>query len=654
MSKNYLEKGRWLWLFLWLVFIYGSYLYFIREKILWGSIGETFFRIFLLFIFLLISVGLGKKILKWLKLETNSFPEFSLFSMGIGLAIFTYLVIGLGLVGLFNKWVINFLVVGMFFLTYNEIGDLIQQTKSKLKNLGDLKLSRIETLLFLILFVQIAFNLFGASVLPSSWDALAVHLARPKEWIRLHRLTSVPYLRFGGGSLPHNIGILYGMSLLVKDAILAKLISFAFGILTAMGVYSLGKRYFSRRVGLFSAAIFYTTPIVSDVSTTAGADLGFTFYAFLAAYALINWITSRRKGWLIVSAILSGLCLGSKYTGFLCVSILSLGILVDSFLFKKERFTAATKNFLVFILLGGAVGSFWYLRTFIISGHSIFPVLHDLLKGWGGKEAFATSGAKEIIGSGLNFAKAYLFLPWNITMHPGVFRGPGAMGLLFLAFLPFVVFPHFRKDRATKFILYYSLIYLIFWSWCMPYKRGLIPIVPLLSIVVACIVTRMLNFNRFTRNVLSTLFILSLIFQTFYLVPEGLSKVYQRMLVFAGLESQEDYILRNEKTYSVFKYINEKLPSNAKVFVMNEPRTFYCDRPYIAVMPPIDDSLLKDNRQLLAKFREAGLTHLVVNEFLKDAYDIRGYTFLLENLKEEDLVVIYDEDPFVVFEIRYT
>jgi len=444
------------------------------------------------------------------------------------------------------------------------------------------------------------------------------------------------------------------MSLLVKDAILAKLISFAFGILTAMGIYSLAKRYFSRRVGLFSAAIFYTTPIVSDVSTTAGVDLGFTFYAFLATYALINWITSRRKGWLIVSAILSGMCLGSKYTGFLCVSILSLGILVDSFLFKKERFTAATKNFLLFILLGGAVGSFWYLRAFIISGHSIFPALYDLLKGWGGREAFAASGAKEIIGSGLNFAKAYLFLPWNITMHPGVFRGPGAMGLLFLAFLPFVVFPHFRKDKIIKFILYYSLIYLIFWSWCMPYKRGLIPIVPLLSIVVACIVTRMLNFNRFTRNVLSTLFILSLIFQTFYLAPEGLSKVYQRMLVFAGLESQEDYILRNEKTYSVFKYINEKLPSNAKVFVMNEPRTFYCDRPYIAVMPPIDDSLLKDNRQLLAKFKEAGLTHLVVNEFLKDAYDIRGYTFLLENLKEEDLVVIYDEDPFVVFEIRYT
>jgi len=223
-------------------------------------------------------------------------------------------------------------VVGMFFLTYNEIGDFIQQTKTKLKNLVDLKLPLIETMVFVILFVQIVFNLFGASVLPSSWDALSMHLARPKEWIRLSRLTSVPYLRFGGGNFPHNIGILYGMSLLVKDAILAKLISFAFGILTAMGIYSLGERYFSRRIGLFSAAIFYTTPIVSAASATAMADLGFTFYAFLAVYALINWITSRRRGWLIISAVMSGLCLGSKHTGFLSMSILSLGILVDSFL----------------------------------------------------------------------------------------------------------------------------------------------------------------------------------------------------------------------------------------------------------------------------------------------------------------------------------
>jgi len=187
----------------------------------------------------------------------------------------------------------------------------------------------------------------------------------------------------------------------------------------------------------------------------------------------------------------------------------------------------------------------------------------------------------------------------------------------------------------------------------MPYKRGLIPVIPLLGIIVACVVNKMLNFNKFSKSFLSTLFILTLIFQTFYLTPEGLNKIYQRMLVFAGLESQEDYILRNEETYPVFKYINEKLPSNAKVFVMNEPRTFYCDRPYITVMPSINYSLLKDNRELLAKFREAGLTHLVVNEYLRDAYNIRGYTFLLEKLKKEDLLVRYDEDPFVVFEIRY-
>ncbi len=271
----------------------------------------------------------------------------------------------------------------------------------------------------------------------------------------------------------------------------------------------------------------------------------------------------------------------------------------------------------------------------------------------GGKEALAMNLTKGIIGSGLNSLKVYLFLPWNITMHLGIFRGPGAIGLRFLTFLPFVVFPRFRKDKVIKFILYYSLLYLIFWSWCMPCKRGLIPVIFLLSIIVAYVVNEMSNFNRFIKSFLFTLLVLSLVFQTFYLTPEGLNQVYQRMRVFAGLESQEDYISRNEKTYPVFKYINEKLPSNAKVFVMNEPRTFYCDRPYITVMPSINYSLLKDNKELLAKFREAGLTHLVVNEYLRDAYGIEGSTFLLEKLKKEDLLVVYDEDPFVVFEIRY-
>ena len=100
MTDKSSKKVIWILLFGWIVFIYLAFLYFWRGEILWESIGETFFRIFLLFIFLLINIGLGKKILRWLKFEIESFLESLLFSIGIGLAILTFLLIGLGLAGL--------------------------------------------------------------------------------------------------------------------------------------------------------------------------------------------------------------------------------------------------------------------------------------------------------------------------------------------------------------------------------------------------------------------------------------------------------------------------------------------------------------------------------------------------------------------------
>jgi len=260
----------WHLIFGWVLFIYGSYIYFQRGGILWGSLGEILFRIFLLVVFLLVSAGLGRKILGWFKFESGSFLESFLFGLAMGLAVITYAIIGFGLAGLLNRWVINLFFLGMFALTYRQIGNIIHQIKGRFKAVSaQLRIPSIETVLLLILAIQIFFNLAGASVLPSGWDSLGEHLAKAKEWNRLHRLVSIPYINRTQWAQPFNVGVLYGMAFFLKDAILAQLINFAFGLLTAVGVYALGKRYFSHRVGLISAAIFYTVPIVTYMSSTA-------------------------------------------------------------------------------------------------------------------------------------------------------------------------------------------------------------------------------------------------------------------------------------------------------------------------------------------------------------------------------------------------
>lgn len=662
MAKDNLRKILWVVLFVWIIFIYGSYL---RQGIeVWERGGEVFFRIFLLLIFLLAATGLGRKILKGLKFEADFCLESSLFSLGIGSGILIYLLVGLGLVGLFNKWAVNILLAGIFFFTYGEIGEIVRGTKSRIRGLLSSELSLLETVLVFVLFIQLLFNLVGASVLPSSWDGLGQHLVLPREWIRWGRLAHVPYIAIGRWPEPLNIAVLYGMALLVRDAMLAKLIHFAFGILTGLGIYALGKRYLSSEIGFLAAAIFYTIPMISYESTTALIDLGFTFYAFLALYALINWTRSGGKGWLIMSAIMSGLSLGSHNFGALSMAILALGILLSGWPFGREKLTMLAKSLPLFIGVGGLVGSFWYLRHFLITGESIFDVWYRLSWGWPFGMLFrrllASIGGTPALASSLNLRSlvSYSLLPWRITMYPGRFHGLGSMGLIFLAFLPFLIFTRIRGNRTVKFVLYCSAVYFIVWAVCAPHKRYLVPLLPSLSILAAYVIGQLWSPSRLLKKGLLTLLILTFVFQMLYQAPEGLTKVHQRMLVFAGLKSQEEYIMENEETYPVFKWVNESLPPHARVFVVNDLRTFYCERDYIATIlegnQPLDYSSLTDGRQLLPKLKEAGVTHVVINQYLWDRRFGKGkWPKLMSDLRDEYLEVIYDKYPFSVHKVYY-
>ncbi len=657
--RKFLQRGMWFLIFGWIIFIYSSYVYFYRGGILWGSLGQVLFRIFLLLVFLLVSIALGRKIFRWLKFEGGSFLESSLFGLGIGLAIITYAVIGFGLAGLLNRWVINLFFVGMFILTYDEIGNIIGQIKTKFKASAILKMPSIEIILLLILALQIFFNLTGASVLPSGADSLGEHLAKAKEWNRLHRLASIPYINFAQWAQPFNVGILYGMAMFLKDAILAQLIHFAFGLLTAVGVYSLGKRYFFHRVGLVSAAIFYTVPMVALMSTTAYVDLGLTFYVFFAFYALVNWVSSGKKGWLLISAVISGLALGSKYAGAPLVAILPLGILLGGWFVRKEKFWRVTRDFFIFLGLGGLIGSFWYMRAYFIGVYSILDMWQGyLFRFWRAIKGIWASGffnlgiSQPAFAFDISLPRRIISLSWDMSIHGGKFHGYGIIGIVFLAFLPLFLFPRFRRSRLIKFMFFYSAAYFIFWAVSAPVPRYIMPILPLSGIMVGYMIEHISGFNKFFKRCFYVVLILTFLFQIIYLAPGGLDKACQRMLVFAGLKSQEGYILGTEETYAVFKYINENSPPETKVWMLNEGLTFYCDYPYVK---SVELGRVQTTEAVLAGLKKAGITHLVFNQRRwRNIYgDRRKYPTVVDVLMPEYLRTVYEEYPFIVWRLSY-
>ncbi len=341
---------------------------------------------------------------------------------------------------------------------------------------------------------------------------------------------------------------------------------------------------------------------------------------------------------------MTGLCLGSKYTGFLWLGILALGIIINNLVFRKEKPLVSIKNLFLYTILAGSIGSFWYLR---LGGLSVFGFLYDMLRGAMWQKAFGIIDIGAAIDSASNVLAPYFLLPWNVTMHSGGFPGIDGFGFVFLAFLPLLILPRFRRHGVIKVVLFFSLLYLAFWAWSFPYKRGLVSILPLLSIAVSYVVVTTMHLNVFFEKIFGIVVVFAIIFQMFYLAPEGLGKIYQRMLVFIGLQSQEEYILKNEETYPVFKYINDNLPAEVKVWILNETQTFYCDRQYVTVAPKIYN--LSHNSEILAELRRNGITHFLFKRNVRRHY----YDNLPEEFKENHLQLLYDEHPFQVFRIHY-
>ncbi len=323
------------------------------------------------------------------------------------------------------------------------------------------------------------------------------------------------------------------------------------------------------------------------------------------------------------------------------------------------------KNLLLFVLLAGLAGSFWYVRAFIMYGgfypfnlafslwFSIKTVFWRMLA----LGPFSPGSSSSALAFDFSLLRDKALYPWNLTMRGSVesARDPGGIGILFLAFLPFLLLPRFRKNGVIKCILYYSLVFFFIWAIRSPVKRYLTPIFPLLSIMVAYIIIRLWETKKIIRIPLSAFLILTLIFQVVYVAPEGLSKIYQRVLVLAGLTSQEDYIMKNEETYPVYQFINGNLSPEAKLLIM-DIRAFYCDRPYITSIIGKDGRRhrIVKGKELLAELKKLGISYIVANQSSWDRqYGKERYPEAMEEIRADHLRVIYDRGPFIVFQIHY-
>ncbi len=607
---------------LWIGIILFFYLSKYPDYLLLFNLKNTVLPdLMLLLILSLLAYTSGLRLFSIYRIEFNSLQEKLIFCIGLGFCVLSFLIMGLGFLGLLEPKIAWGLIFGLSVLLFKDLLKVVKETLNGLRTLSFKQFSGLEMVLLFFLVVTCGLCILQGLCPPYDWDDLAYHLPGPKLFLEHHRIFHIQDIAMA--NLPANIGMLYLLGMLLSSDILAKLFHFLFGILTVIGIISLSRRYFNPKSALLGGCIFYICPLVIFLSRTAYIDLALTFYELLSIYAFLNWATSLNRKWVMILAVMCGFVVGIKYPGIYNVIIFGLSLI--GFGIVKLGLRKTLICLAIFISICCLVGCPWYIKNFWHTHNPFYPFLENLFIGKASLtplEVITAQTSRQAFtmrGESLNS----LFLPWNITINGCLGSLPFGATItpVYLLLLPFLIF---TRKPIEIYLIFYIILKFILWSLGLHSSRYLLPIFPFLAIVLTGIFYTITSQACFRRLII---FIIIGIWGAL-LSWDGFQIIHYRNPInfILGFESRDDFIRRNAEKgyYNTIEFINTYLPEKSRIFFIGEKKGYYCRRNYIPDFSPEHWTWKYQNYNDMAGmreyFRQTQITHILVNTKVISCY----------------------------------
>jgi 4-amino-4-deoxy-L-arabinose transferase-like glycosyltransferase len=570
-------------------------------------------NLLLLAVLIFLAAGIGHLLLIKSRVSFTSFLESVVFAAGVGFGILSLSVFSLCALQILSP-------ASVWMLLAAHVAPAVWGWRLSLAFSGDASLSgiRIEGLdrwAFLLLLILIGASLMMMLTPSFSTDALSYHLAIPKQYLAHGGFLFIPGNIFS--NYPLGGEMLFLVGLVFKGDVLAKGIHFAMALLTLAAMWVLIRRYLPEKTPrILPLLVFLSIPSVWLTSTLAYTDLFLAAYTFLALTAFITWCLQKQTAWLILCAVMTGLAVGSKYVGVFLPFLGCLAVLAADY--RNRTPTSGTLAHLgIFLLVTVSVGTPFYIKNWALTGNPLYPFFYGVFggKGWSADQARLYDLFLQHLGMGRRWID-YLLLPWNISfkarMHSAQFDG--VLGPVFILTLPFLVC--IRKiPWAVKVLLVYAGSTFLFWAVSAQQIRYLIPVFPPLAVAVGYVIGCFRN--RKPIFVLLMLLVSIGVCVNGYSVSTELAKIKPYRYL-TGKENREAFLSRVIPAYPMFRYINTKLPADAKIFFIYMRNLGYlCDRAYYS------DSIIESYtiQQILGRpqapeaahrfLREQGFTHVL-------------------------------------------
>lgn len=576
-------------------------------------IGDFFLAVWIC----LVAYGFGLSLLARLVPLKKFFRlERWVFGAGLGLGLLSILVLIFGLVGLWYPatfW--SVMVLGTFLFIWNW-----RKGTGKSSDMTPPKVSGGIFTACLVLFFILFF--LGGFMPEIFFDSLFYHLGVPNLYRLNHKIYALDLLY---SNFILTIQMLYGFALTLGNEMTAKMLHVVAAVLLALSFIAFGQRFLSKGAGVIAALLFFSMPLVAINVTTAGMDVFWSFFVFIAAYALIRALSETGHSWLWLAGFLTGLAASCKYQGLPFVPIAGLLIVWRRRWDEHQGWNKVFKDLAHFLVPAILVLMPYLIKNVIFHHNPLYPFGGMV---WGIPKIdphhwalfLGDAHVRQISTVFASFDSFFSFIlhPWFITME-GI-SNADFLGPLFLIFIPLLFL---MRSKSMPFLLLrrYFICLWVLWLLTTKYPRYGLPAMALLTPLIAEMILAF-SFKAWARNLLLGILIIGLL-GNFY---HSLVVLYatQGWQVVGGLQTKEKYLGDTHPTYPTPAYdgihwMNKNLPVNAKILFLGDSRSFYSKHRLIPSSVYDPQPIVKMARQandaedMVQLMRKQGITHIFFN-----------------------------------------
>lgn len=576
---------------------------------------------------LLAALGLGHWVLHLLRIEEHGLGRLWL-ATTCGLGVMSVSTMLIGMAGLlyrvlFAVLLAPFAIAGLLLLVTRL--DWWREGRRWLTWSGREISFRVCAYLLLIMSVGSALWILLTHALmpPHEWDEVAYHLALAKLYVQAHRIVYVPFIVHS--NWPMNSEMLFSVSLLLGSDVAPHLLMLSMGLLTAVGLLLVARRYFDDRVGVVAVALFLTMPLVKRMAGTGLIDIAPGLYVLAALVALGHWQQERRWPWLVLCGAFCGFAAGSKLMGGGFPLLLGLLLLTIELRQRPLHMGTVLRHGALFGLAGLLVAGPWYARSFLFTGNPIWPFAYQIFGGcnWDvlGDEYHMHSLLElwtlYVPRTPVGLLQSFVYL----VTRPSEMGGYGSIGVV----IPLgalgasaLVLDMPRLLRQSLFVCWG--FYVLWFALVSHQSRFLLPIVPLLALATAYLFAWLYDRIRLRPWRLALLAgLLAIVVHEWPWVSASERELLaSRTPYLRGQISRNEWLDTQIDVMPLFRYANIQLPANARILLLPyENRAYYLDRAYIWGNP-VSQRIIPFERfnnaaELAVTLQHMGITHVIDN-----------------------------------------